>query len=200
MLEALEALANASAVSAAPAAASANPLDRLASDVFVGRDREVAALRGAVDAVISGQGRIVLLVGEPGIGKTRTSEELATYAGLRGAQVLWGRCYEGEGAPTYWPWVQIVRSYVRERDPAALLAEMGGGASAIADVVSEVRERLPGLQPAAPLGAEEARFRLFDHLTSFFKSAARQRPLVLDPRRPPLGRQALAPAAPVRGA
>ena len=179
VLEALDAIANASAVTALPAAAAANPLDRLASDVFVGRDREVAALRGAVDAVISGQGRIVLLVGEPGIGKTRTSEELATYAGLRGAHVLWGRCYEGEGAPTYWPWVQIVRSYVRERDPAALLSEMGGGASAIADVVSEVRERLPGLQPAAPMGAEEARFRLFDNLTSFFKNAGRQRPLVL---------------------
>jgi MoxR-like ATPase len=40
-----------------------------------------------------------MLVGEPGIGKTRTSEEFATYAGLRNAQVLWGRCYEGEGSP-----------------------------------------------------------------------------------------------------
>jgi tetratricopeptide (TPR) repeat protein len=144
----------------------------------VGREHEVEELRAGVDSMLSGQGRILLLVGEPGIGKTRTSEELATYASLRGAQVLWGRCYEGEGAPTYWPWVQLVRSYVRERDPAALLSEMAGGAGAIAEVVSEVRERLPGLQPAAALGAEEARFRLFDSLTSFFRNAARERPLV----------------------
>jgi class 3 adenylate cyclase/DNA polymerase III delta prime subunit len=175
---AIEAIQNASSVSAAPADVAANPLDRLASGVFVGREHEVTELREGVDAMLSGQGRILLLVGEPGIGKTRTSEELATYASLRGAQVLWGRCYEGEGAPTYWPWVQLVRSYVRERDPAALLSEMAGGAGAIAEVVSEVRERLPGLQPAAALGAEEARFRLFDSLTSFFRNAARERPLV----------------------
>ena len=50
-------------------------------------------------------GRLVTLVGEPGIGKTRTAQELATYAGLRSAQVLWGRCYEEQGMPPYWPWV-----------------------------------------------------------------------------------------------
>ena len=48
--------------------------------------------------------------GEPGIGKTRIAQELATYAGLRGAQVLWGRCYEEEGVPPYWPWVRWTQS------------------------------------------------------------------------------------------
>ena len=91
---------------------------------------------------------MLLLVGEPGIGKTRTTEELATYARMRGAQVLWGRCYEGDGAPAYWPWVQIVRSYALEREPKALASEMGPGAADIADVVSEVRDRLPGLPRA----------------------------------------------------
>ena len=70
---------------------------------------------------------MLLLVGEPGIGKTRLAEELATYAGLRGAQVLWGRCYEWEGAPAYWPWVQIIRAYVHDRDPQALRSELGPG-------------------------------------------------------------------------
>ena len=51
-----------------------------------------------------------MLVGDSGIGKSRTSQELATLADQRGAQALWGRCYEEEGAPPYWPWVQIVRS------------------------------------------------------------------------------------------
>jgi len=177
--EALEAIANASSVSVAVDAASLNPLDRLASGIFVGRENELEQLRSGIDKVLSGQGRLLFLVGEPGIGKTRTSEELATYGGLRGARVLWGRCYEGEGAPTYWPWLQIVRSYVKDRDPSALLAEMGGGASVIAEVVPEVRERLPGLQPAPALGPEEARFRLFDSLTNFFKTASQQQPLIL---------------------
>jgi len=175
---ALGLVADASVVSPVPETAT-NPLDALAAGVFVGRDEEVAKLRNAADSALSGKGRVALLVGEPGIGKTRTTEELGTYASMRGAQVLWGRCYEGEGAPTYWPWVQIVRAYAQEADPAALLGEMGAGASAIADVVSEVKQRIPGLQPAAELSPEETRFRLFDSITSFLRNAARQRPLVL---------------------
>ena len=77
-----------------------------------------------------------MLVGEPGIGKTRTSEEFATYARLRNVQVLWGRCYEGEGAPAYWPWVQIIRSYVHDKEPKELASEMGPGAADIAQVVT----------------------------------------------------------------
>jgi class 3 adenylate cyclase len=157
----------------------ANPLDRLASGIFVGRDHEMDALRAALEETLSGHGRLVLLVGEPGIGKTRTSEELATYARLRKAQVLWGRCYDGEGAPAYWPWVQAIRAYVHEREPQGLLSELGSAAAAIAQVVSEVRERLPGLPEPPSLTPEQARFRLFDGVTTFLRNAARTQPLVL---------------------
>ena len=78
--------------------------------VFVGRRRELAALQTALYDALSGQGRLVMLVGEPGIGKTRTARELAALAEERGAQVLWGSCYEEQGAPPYWPWVQPIRS------------------------------------------------------------------------------------------
>jgi class 3 adenylate cyclase len=157
----------------------ANPLDALAGGVFVGREKEVEQLRAGVDEALSGRGKALLLVGEPGIGKTRTSEELATYARLRGARVLWGRCYEGEGAPTYWPWIQLVRGYVQEKDAAALLEELGAGAGAIGDVVSEVRERIPGLQPAPPLDPEQARFRLFDSIVGFLRRVSKATPLML---------------------
>ena len=60
-----------------------------AGGIFVGRQREMAELTAALDDAMSGQGRIVMLAGEPGIGKTRTAQELATLAELRGAQVLW---------------------------------------------------------------------------------------------------------------
>ena len=56
--------------------------------VFVGRRREMESLVTALDDTLSGQGRLVMLVGEPGIGKTRTAQELASYAESRGAQVL----------------------------------------------------------------------------------------------------------------
>ncbi len=157
----------------------ANPLDRLAGGVFVGREKEMDELRAGLEDALSGKGRLLMLVGEPGIGKTRTSEELATYAGLRSAQVLWGRCYEGEGAPAYWPWVQVIRSYVHERDPQELMSEMGPGAADIAQVVSEVRERLPGLPAPPALEPEQARFRLFDSITTFLKNASSRQPVVL---------------------
>jgi hypothetical protein len=140
---------SAAAAPAAPDATETNPLDQLAGGVFVGREREMAALRTGVDEALAARGGLLLVVGEPGIGKTRVVEELVTYAHLRKAQVLWGRCYEGNGAPAYWPWVQATRAYVHDRDPTTLLSELGSGAAAIAQVVSEVRERLPGL-PASP--------------------------------------------------
>ena len=154
-------------------------LDSLAGGVFVGRHREMGELKACLEDALSGRGRLVTLVGEPGIGKTRTAQELATYAGLRGAQVLWGRSYEEQGVPPYWPWVQAIRSYVRERDLEQLRSEMGAGAADIAEVVSDVRERLPGLQPAPELEPEQARFRLFDSITAFLKTASQRQPLVL---------------------
>ena len=109
------------------------------------------------------------LVGEPGIGKTRS------------AQVLWGRCYEEQGMPHYWPWVQAIKSYVREREPDQLRSETGAGAADIAEVVSDVKERLPDLRPPPQLDSpEQARFRLFDSITAFLKSASQKQPLVLD--------------------
>ena len=157
----------------------AHALDSLAGGVFVGRQREMGDLKACLEDALSGRGRLVTLVGEPGIGKTRTAQELATYAGLRGAQVLWGRSYEEQGVPPYWPWVQAIRSYVRERDLEQLRSEMGAGAADIAEVVSDVRERLPGLQPALELDPDQARFRLFDAITAFLKSASQRQPLVL---------------------
>jgi eukaryotic-like serine/threonine-protein kinase len=159
--------------------AAANPLDRLAGGVHVGREREVDELCEAADLALAGRGQLVLISGEPGIGKTRIAEELTTYAHLRDALVLWGRCYEGEGAPAYWPWMQVVRAYSVDHDPDALAATMGAGAADIAEIVSEVRRRLPGLGPPPVVGSEQARFRLLDSVTRFLVNASRREPLVV---------------------
>ncbi|MBI1886376.1 MAG: protein kinase, partial [Chloroflexi bacterium] len=178
--QALSAIAStASTVAERVVQEEANPLDRLAGGVFVGREKELDELRAGLEDALSAHGRLLMLVGEPGIGKTRTAEELATYARLRGVQVLWGRCYEGEGAPAYWPWVQVIRSYAYDRDPKDLMSDMGPGAADIAQVVSEVRERLPGLPTPPTLEPEQARFRLFDSVTTFLRSASKRHPIVL---------------------
>ncbi len=140
----------------------------------------MGVLQAALEDALAGRGRLVLLVGEPGIGKTRTAREFVTHAGQRSALGLWGRCHESAGAVPYWLWVQIIRAYVRERDVAQLRAEMGAGAADIAAIVPEVRERLPDLPlPLRFEDPEQARFRLFDAVTTFLYHAAQHHPLVL---------------------
>jgi eukaryotic-like serine/threonine-protein kinase len=156
----------------------ANPLESLAGGVFVGRERELERLRDAVDGALAGRGSLQLLVGEPGIGKTRAAEELATYARVSGARVYWGRCREDEGAPAYWPWVQAIRSYARDADPVALAWQLGAGAAEVARLIPEVAEKLD-IEPAEGSDSEEARFRLFDSVTSLLLAAARDRPIVI---------------------
>lgn len=101
--------------------------------IIVGRQREMAELKAASHSSMSGQGRLVMLAGEPGIGKTRTASELAAYAKSQGAQAHWRWWYEGEGAPPYWPWVQAIRSYAAQRDTSQMRTEMGPGAADIAE-------------------------------------------------------------------
>src|SRR5262245_29323494 len=103
--------------------------------IFVGREREMAELRAALADAQAGRGHLCLLAGEPGIGKTRTAEEFATYAAQQATRILLGRCYEGEGAPPFWPWVQIVRSYLSTTDSSTVRAAMGPGAADIAQMI-----------------------------------------------------------------
>ena len=147
--------------------------------LFVGRRPELAGLRRALDDAIDGRGRHCLLVGEPGIGKSRLAEELVAEAAGRGARVVVGRCWEAGGAPAYWPWVQSLRSYVRECESAALGTQLGGGGPELAQLLPELRERLPDLPERAPADPDEARFRLFDATAQFLRNAAAARPLVL---------------------
>ncbi|MBL16101.1 MAG: hypothetical protein CL767_02780 [Chloroflexi bacterium] len=64
-----------------------------AGQTFIGRQPEMAALTAALDGALSGQGRVVMLAGTPGFGKTRTAQELASHAESLGARVWWGWWY-----------------------------------------------------------------------------------------------------------
>ena len=146
---------------------------------FVGRERELAELGAGLDEAFAGRGRLILLAGEPGIGKSRLAEELVARAGARGARVLVGRCWEAGGAPAYWPWVQSLRAYVRDSDSAALRSQLGAGAADLAPLLPELRERFPGLPEPPALESEAARFRLFDATAGFLRNASESRPIVL---------------------
>lgn len=146
---------------------------------FVGRTHELAVLRASVEGAAAGHGQLVLVAGEPGIGKTRLAEELASHARERDTTVLWGRCHEGDGAPAFWPWVQAIRAHTTARDDEALRAELGAGVADVAALVPEIRGRFPDVPAPDPLPADEARFRSFDSLTTFLRSVAARRTLLL---------------------
>ena len=116
-----------------------NPIYR---HTFVGREAEVNQLHSAFDSTLSGEGSLVMVVGEPGIGKTTICDQLATYVTLRGGRTLRGNCYEeGSLSLPYQPFVEAMRSYVLERDSEDLKLELGSGATDVARIVSEIRDR-----------------------------------------------------------
>ena len=137
----------------APAAAQgAADLQGVAWGSFVGRRDEMGQMKAALDGALSGRGSLVMLVGEPGIGKTRLAEEFGVYAGLRGAQVLTGHCYEGEVGVPYLPFVEAFREYTRGRPDETVRGELGQGAPEVATLVSEVRQRFPDIPAVAAAG------------------------------------------------
>ncbi|MEA2638945.1 MAG: hypothetical protein QOF51_339 [Chloroflexota bacterium] len=146
---------------------------------FVGRQHELTELRSALAEAAAGRGRICMLAGEPGIGKSRTAQELAAHAARAGCAVLWGRCYESSGAPPYWPWVQVIRAYMQAHDADALRSVMGARATSIAEIVPELRDKLADL-PHLELvqDPDAARFRLFDAIAGFLRAAVCRKPLV----------------------
>ena len=152
------------------------PTDRLAvPGPLLGREAELARLDGALTASLEGDGRLVLIAGEAGIGKTRLAEELARVARGRGALVLWGTGVEDDGAPPYWPWVQVLRRCAEL--PSGPLPRTGPGATDLSDLLPEAFQAAlagPGVADARGL-----RFRLFDSVTSLLGELARAQPLVV---------------------
>jgi eukaryotic-like serine/threonine-protein kinase len=147
--------------------------------VFVGRHDELVELRAGLEDAVTGRGRFFLVVGEAGIGKTRLVEELAREAAERGHLVLWGRCWEGEGAAPYWPWIQVIRASLRSAHGEGLpLVAGGAGAPYLAQLVPELGG-LKSAAPSVPPQSEHARFYLFDAVATFLRSRPDQTPLVL---------------------
>ena len=178
---------------AAPVGERAHPPAAMANDVtgsvttpgtwdrppLVGRVGELDRLRSDLEDAFAGRGRIALLTGEPGIGKTRLAEELGAHATSRGALVVWGQCYSGRGAPTFWPWTQTIRTLVEHLPSDMVTAALGRGAAEIGRLVPEVRDLVPDLESPPPLDPEFERFRLCDALTRFLIRLAAKRPIVI---------------------
>lgn len=144
-------------------------------DAFVGRLVDLRELTAVVDAAREGRGRLVLVSGEPGIGKTRILEEAARYAAARQARVVWGRAWQGGGAPAFWPWVQVLRELV-DADDNPKRAGPGGASVAVAALLGgEAADEASGPHTAA----DDDRFAVFDAVAALLRAAAQTRPLLI---------------------
>ncbi len=155
---------------------------------FVGREREVAELRAGLDDARASHGRFFFVTGEPGIGKTRLADEVAGYAASSGMAVLRAACWEGDSAPAYWPFIQVVRSALGaiNQHQEAPVTPLGGRHEPritpdLAQLVLELQgQSATTAQSARPsLDPEQARFRLFDSVAVALRNLAGSGPLML---------------------
>src|SRR5262249_44449924 len=143
------------------------------------REREVAELRTALDAALGGSGRVVLLGGEPGIGKTRLARVIADEAGARGVPVWWGRGWEDGSVPAFWVWNTALRRWLDQVGPDPVAAAAGAWGAELAHVFPVLRERLRDLPASGRWESDGARLRLFDLVSRFLADVARPAGLVV---------------------
>lgn len=154
-----------------------DPATALANIPFVGRQREVSRLRERYQRAARGEGGLVLVAGEPGIGKTRLVEQAGTEARELGALVLVGHCYEGDWAPPYAPFGELLAACIAAAGADSVAALAAGGAPVLARIA-------PALQALTPAGAptaddRESQFRLLEAVGQLFIALAERSPLVL---------------------
>ncbi|WP_433273517.1 ATP-binding protein [Actinosynnema sp. CS-041913] len=132
---------------------------------LIGRDHPRGVLRAEIDRAAQSHGGLVLVAGEPGIGKTTLVTGAAEKARRQGALVLGGSCWDSDSAPGYWPWVQVVRALRRAALPEEWASVDG--------------ERLAVLLGEAPANQAPESFPLYDAVTSALVAVSQHRPVVV---------------------
>jgi class 3 adenylate cyclase len=160
-----------------PPAPPVPPLLKRAGRVFVERQRELELLERWWKGALTGERRAVFLAGEPGVGKTRLSAELASVVQADGAIVLAGRCDEDLGVP-YQPVVEALTYFVGFTAGAELPDRLGRHSGELIRLVPELARRLPGVEPLRA-DPETERYRLFDAVAAWLARASQETPVLL---------------------
>jgi class 3 adenylate cyclase/tetratricopeptide (TPR) repeat protein len=147
---------------------------------FLARDAERASLRRLVDDALMGNGGLALVVGEPGVGKSRLVAEIGDEAQAHGMRVFTGHCVEMSGAAPYLPYVEIIEQAISNpRSPLALRKALGDVAAEIARIAPALRRAFPDIPPPIQLPAELARRYVWNSFGEFLGRAAQGQPLLL---------------------
>ncbi|WP_375476727.1 BTAD domain-containing putative transcriptional regulator [uncultured Jatrophihabitans sp.] len=161
--------------------APASQSEFAASLRMVGREGELERLQEVLRrAWKSGDSVATAIVGEAGIGKSRLLEESSALAAREGVVVAWGRCWQHDGAPTLWPWLQVLRAVAAAVSRDILANAVTGRGAAVRSILPELgATNWPVSPPADPESLEESQVRLFDSVTSFFETVGAEQRLLL---------------------
>jgi hypothetical protein len=151
----------------------------VAQQVFVGRDAELARLRARLVSAIDGGGGLVLVGGEPGVGKTTLVRQLIREAEQRGALAVFGRCYESEGTIPYSPFVEMLEQALAVMPPDIVREDMGDDAPEVARMVPALRRQFPDIGEPLELPPEQQRRYFFNAVAAFIARGSTRFPLVL---------------------
>jgi len=141
---------------------------------LVGRGRELGIIEAALTDAEASRGRLVLVSGEPGIGKTSLADAATALAAQRHFKVYWGRCWESGGAPAYFPWRSVLSALAAALDDATLSEVLVDGAPVLTEILPELRRRLPPPSTGAQPPAEEARFRVFRAIVALAREVSQR--------------------------
>jgi class 3 adenylate cyclase/tetratricopeptide (TPR) repeat protein len=146
---------------------------------FVGRGDELAALRAPWErAVDTARRRVVLVGGDPGIGKSRLAAEFAAQVYDQGATVLYGRCYEENVVP-YQPFVEAVEHYLRNGDPAEVRGELVRSGTFLERLVPDIRVRFPDLPEPVRAEPDTERYLMFEAVDALLGGITKRASLLL---------------------
>jgi DNA-binding SARP family transcriptional activator len=158
------------------AAPEASPLASVAreaaGEVVVGRMQELAVLRHALTSALGGADERIIVEGEPGVGKTFLMEDISRYADRHGALIVWGRCLEGDGTPSMWPWIQAITTIV---DALPLVDREKWQSGDLGRLLEARDDTLP--TPVLPDSG--AQFRLFEQAVAVLAQISARRPALL---------------------
>lgn len=156
----------------------ASLLDRIARGRLVGRTEQLGQATQLWLRALSGQAGLLLISGEPGIGKTRLAQAIIGQARVGGATVLSGGCYEFEATTPYLPLAEALRDWVQEQEAESLRSALGESATELARLAPEIETRLGPLPPSSSLDPEEQRLRLFDKFAQLLNNLAGEQGLL----------------------
>jgi predicted ATPase/KaiC/GvpD/RAD55 family RecA-like ATPase len=140
------------------------------------------ALKEAVYRAVHGEGGLVFIHGEAGIGKTRLVRELGAYARSRGVQVLYGRCpalFRMDGVPPYILWKEVIKDYLETCTPEQLYRVIGYYPAEVAKLVPEISQKLGTIPQSFPINPEQEQNRLFEAVSQFITNISRETALLV---------------------